>query len=89
MVTDELWQIVRPSMPTPRPYRLGRFGRGGGLPPGGGRVLAGVLARRRTLYGGGLGADRWVAERAKSRLHQNRRLKFRVRLTSHTFMPLS
>jgi transposase len=36
-----------------------------------------VLARRRTAHGSGLGAWRWVVERAESWLHQYRHLKMR------------
>lgn len=41
------------------------------------RGIRPLLARRNTAHGSGLGAYRWVVERAESWLHKYRRLKLR------------
>ena len=43
LVTDELWQIVEPLLPRPRPVRRDRRRRGGRPPVDDRRVLAGIV----------------------------------------------
>ena len=43
LVTDELWQIIEPLLPRPRPVRRNRHRRGGRPPVDDRRVLAGIV----------------------------------------------
>ena len=73
ILDDELWSLIQPLLPPPKPRRTRYPGR----KPLHAAGIATQIARRGEPHGSGLGKTRWVVERTFAWLHNFRRLRIR------------